>query len=143
MGSSGIISRVGGSSITGLGEDLRGLDHSVTGMPGPQETTTQIFGIVDEINPTYPRLVKAHDVNGNAIINRESWIELNHSPSEIAEKWGQVRLGFTLRVAVTGIGQGVSANATIIGVEGETVKDPPIENDSQRGLYWIFNPGSF
>lgn len=137
---SGTISRVGGSPTTGLGESFRQTDSAFSALPGPQEQTRQEVGIVDTVHPSLPRLVKAHSQNGGAIAGG-SWIELNHSADEIAEKYGTVRVGFKIRVLLTGSLGGNSANATIIGTEDQSLSDPPIPNEVDQGLFAIFAPG--
>ena len=145
MPSTGVIGQVGGSPTTGLGMDIQKADQSINGMPGPGEQVKTVVAIVDGIHPTLAQYVTAHTEDGAPILSDpDSWIELNHSGAEIAERWGQVRVGFRLRCIVSGAGKtGVSANATIISTEGQDSSQPPIANDSAQGLYLVFAPGSF
>jgi hypothetical protein len=135
------VSRVGGSPITGLGEDMRQNDGAMTSRPGLHEMTRQIIGIVDAVDDTYARWVTAHEPTGKTILAGR-WIELNHSAREIAERYGTVPVGTMIRVTVYGPGDGVSASATIIDTEGKGADEPHYSNDAEQGMYAVFCPGS-
>lgn len=138
-GSSGIISGVQITPTTSQGEAQRKVESAVASFPGLHEGTRRSVGIVNKVNPNKPRLIKAHAMDGTPLANN-NWIELNHSAQEIAERWGTVRIGFRVRVTFTGP-SGASADAGIIGTEGQDVNDPFIPNEAQQGLYAVFAPG--
>ena len=134
------ISRVGGSPITGLGEEMRQNDNVTAGRPGLHEMTRQVIGIVDSVDDKYARWVTAHEPDGKVIL-AGAFIELNHSAREIAERYGTVPVGTMLRVTIYGPGDGVSASATIIDTEGKGADEPFYSNDAEQGLYAVFAPG--
>lgn len=141
MSSSGIIGKVGGSSITGIGEDMRRADSAIQGQPSNHEQTRQLIGIVDSVDTTLARWVTAHEPTGKTILSGR-WIELSHSAREIAERWGTVPIGATLRVTLLGPGDGVSASATIVDTEGKGANEPIYANEATQGLFALFAPGS-
>ena len=138
MSSSGNISKVF-SPTTISAENRRQVSNSLLSLPGTQEQIRRVDGIITEINPDYPRLVKVKQ-NDNSPVANGKWISLNHSAQEIAEKWGTVRLGFKVRVTYSGPA-GVNADATIIATEDKNVNEPHQANEADRGLYLIFPPG--
>lgn len=138
MSSSGIISNAK-LPTTLHGEVQRQTDGAISAFPGIGEGSRQATGIIKKIHPDRPRLIKAYADDGTPLAN-DSWIELNHSAQEIAERWGTVRLGFRVRVTFAGP-SGAGADATIIGAEQESVSEPHIPNEAARGLFAIFAPG--
>jgi len=138
MSSTGIISDVI-APTTSHRENQRKISSGMSSIPGLNEGVRSVSGTIRQIHEEKPRLVKAYGDDGAPIAD-DNWIELNHSAQEIAEKWGTVRMGFRVRVSFIGPA-GASANATIIGVEQEDVKEPHIPNEVSRGMYALFAPG--
>lgn len=138
-GSTGVIGGVYSSPTTTYAEKQRSTDQAISSYPGAHEGVHRTTGIVNKIHPERPRLIKAHGRDGSPISNNQ-WIELNHSAQEIAERWGTVRIGFRVRVTYSGPA-GSSADAVIIGSEGQDVNDPYIPNEAQQGVAFIFAPG--
>lgn len=129
----------GNASITSQGEISR-QTNTIAGAAPTYNQTETVIGIIHQINEQAPRLVKAHDQDGFTLAC-DNWIELNHSAREIAERWGTVRVGFRVRVSLTGIAGGKKASAIIIGEENEDTTEPGQPNEAERGLYAIFCPG--
>lgn len=136
MSSTGVISKVK-AATTLNGEMERQLTQDIGAAPGITEGARSEMGTISKVHPNYPRLVKAYADDGTPLAN-DSWIELNHSAQEIAERWGTVRLGFRVRVNFTGPA-GSSADASIIGAEQESVREPHVNNTATRGLWAIFH----
>lgn len=141
MSGNGMISSVGGSPITGLGESLRSADRLTQAGPAAHENIREVMGVVDGVNPDLARWITAHEANGKTLFKGQ-WIELNHSAREIAERWGTVPIGAMIRVTIYGPGDGVSASATIIDAEGKGADEPHYANEAEQGLYAVFAPGS-
>ncbi len=141
MSSTGTISSVmSGAPQTGLQEDQRNSSNAAASMPGMDSTIQTVQGTITSIHDSRP-LIKAHTDIGEAIANG-SWITLDHSLSDIVERFGKLRKGLRVRVSYTGP-DGSQASATIIGVENEKVgQGTQLENKIQKGLYSIFSPGS-
>jgi hypothetical protein len=140
MSSTGTVSSVmSGAPQTGLQEDLRTTSNQAASMPGLDSSIKTIQGVITAVHDSLPR-IKAHTDIGEAIANG-SWITLDHSLSDIVERFGKLRKGLRVRVSYTGP-DGGQASATIIGVENEQVgQGTQIENKIQKGLYAIFGPG--
>lgn len=134
------ISKVGGSPTTPLGEELRQTDGAIQSSPSTHEYTREVMGIVDGVDSDLARWITAHEISGRSILGGR-WIELSHSAREIAERWGTVPIGATLRVIIHGPGEGVSASATIVDTEGKGADEPHYSNEAEQGLYAIFAPG--
>lgn len=139
MSSTGTISRVFINPTTSHAETQRSTNNSISSMAGPHEQTKKATGRIVRLHPDKPRLVKINALDGTPLANG-SWVELNHSAQEIAERWGTVRTGFRVRVHFSGP-SGAGADATIIGTEGKDVTEPSQPNDVARGLFAAFPPG--
>jgi hypothetical protein len=124
---------------TSMGEANRIIDSNMASLPGSHESVKQISGVISEVHPERP-FIKAYNSNGNRIAN-DNFIPLNHSPSEIIEKWGTIRVGMKVIVSYCGP-NGTSANATIVGLEGgKENEEPYLPNNIERGMFRIFSPG--
>jgi hypothetical protein len=121
---------------TAHGERSRQQDAEISASPGPTEGIRRCIGIVDAVHETNARLVKAHTPDGVPIGN-SGWIELNHSASEIVERWGTIRPGFKIRVTSTGA-IGMAADATVIGTEDEGTNDQIVPNEADKGVGDLF-----
>jgi hypothetical protein len=139
MSSTGIIGRKNMMPTNSFAAQQSEIESGLISFPGLHEGIRQIFGTIYEIHPERP-LIKAYTDSGGDIANGD-FISLNHSTQEIAEKFGKVRKGMRVNVLYTGP-NGASANATIIGTEGErNINEPLVENTAERGLFAIFTPG--
>jgi hypothetical protein len=140
MSSTGIVSSViAGAPTTLLDEDARVSRNETASMPGQDSTVQTIHGVITEVHASAP-LIKAHTNIGAAIANG-NWITLDHSLSDIVERFGKLRKGLRVRVSYTSV-DGLNASATIVGIEGEKPgQGTLIENKVQKGLYAIFPPG--
>lgn len=101
----------------------------------------RVAGIVTKVHPTKSRLVKARHAFDGSPLADDRWIELNHSAQEIIERWGTIRIGFRLRVTLSGP-SGIGADATVISTELQEINEPNQINEASRGLWSIFTPGS-
>lgn len=138
-GSTGIISKVISSPVSNNAETNREIQTGIASFPGLHDGVRQTFGYISELHPEKP-LIKAYADDGTKIAH-DKYIVLNHSTSEIAERWGTVRVGMRIKVEYTGP-DGGGASATIVGLEGEKVAEEIlIDNNIQRGLFAIFSPG--
>lgn len=137
---SGIISKVGGSPVTEYGEEQRSNSSGILSGPSMHEQVRQVDGIVDSVHPDMARWVTAHEPSGKMIYGGQA-IELTHSAREIAEKYGTVPIGTTIKVTIYGPGDGVSASATIVDTEGKGPDEPYYSNEAEQGLYAVFAPG--
>lgn len=138
-GSTGVISGVQITPTTSQGEIQRKTERAIASFPGLHEGVRRTTGVINKVHPEKPRLIKAYDLQGSAIAGN-SWIELNHSAQEIAERWGTVRIGFRVRVTFAGP-SGASADAMIVGTEGQDINDLLEANEAEQGLYAVFSPG--
>lgn len=138
-GSTGMISGVKIAPTNSFGEQTRKTERAIASVPGSHEAVRRATGVINRIHPKRPRLIKAHGLDGTTLAN-DAWIELNHSAQEIAERWGTVRIGFRVRVTYSGPA-GASADATILGSEGQDIDESFIPNEAQQGLYAVFAPG--
>ena len=130
-GSSGDISGSPRAPSTVGSEQNRLRDASVSSN-SPHMGTHTTFGTVTQVHPEKPLLVKAYDMDGYPIADGE-WIRLLHSSTEIAERWGQVSIGFRVQVTLTGL-TGSDATAIISG----DVDEPHTSTEVAKGLYAIF-----
>jgi hypothetical protein len=140
MSSTGIVSSViSGAPTTLLEEESRSQRNDTAAQPGQSNTIQTIQGVITEVHDSAP-LIKAHTNIGVAIADGQ-WITLDHSVSDIVERFGKLRKGLRVRVSYTGA-EGINASATIIGVEGESPgQGTQLENKVQKGLYAVFGPG--
>jgi hypothetical protein len=141
MSSSGIISNIHTSPTNNYTENARKVDLSTLSSTSQNSNNQKITGIVNEVHPKNPRFIKAYSSNG-AMISDGKWIELTHLAQEIAERWGTVRVGFEVKVNISGP-NGVGSDAYIIGSETQSIDSAHIPNEAEQGLYYIFCPGSF
>jgi len=139
MSSTGVISKVI-SPTTVLGERNRQLNGTIDAMPSSHEAIKTVYGIIIELHPDKVRYFKASTEDQTPICNN-NYILLKHSAQEIAERWGTIRVGMKVKVVYAGA-TGNSGDGEIIGSEETSMTDPIIDNISERGLYFIFTPGS-
>jgi len=142
MSSTGIVSSViAGAPTSLLDEDARSQRNESAAQPGQESAIQTIQGVVTSVHDSSP-LIKAHTNVGVAIAGGQ-WIPLDHSLSDIVERFGKLRKGLRVRVSYTGV-DGINATASIVGLEGESSGEGTlIENKMQKGLYAIFTPGAF
>lgn len=116
------------------------VEFSQKQFPGTLSGLRQSFGIIREVHPSQ-LMIKGYEINGVSLAN-DKWIPLNHTPLEIAERFGTVRPGMKLLVNYSGA-DGSSANAFIIGVEDDEQYGQSTfsSNNAERGSYRIFGPG--
>jgi len=128
------------AATTRLQESTRQSEQLVDRLPSAHESIRQIYGTIREVHPEMS-LIKASTSSGSPIANGD-WIPLNHSVSDIIERWGTLRKGMRVHVSYTGP-DGIAANATIIGTEGDIEgEDTMLENDIDEPLWEIFTPGA-
>jgi len=125
---------------TTLGEQRRQGQLEQLGNPDINESTQYFIGTISKVHDTKPWIkayskTKKHDLAGGR------WIPLIHSPNEIVEKWGTIRIGMDVQITSTGL-SGEKSIATIINNEDEDFFTDTIEeNKKQVGLWKIFTPG--
>ena len=139
MSSSGVISRVVMTPTTSHAENQRQVSNNLGGMPGPHQQQKRTSGTIIKIHPEKPRLIKANASDGTPLANGQ-WIELNHSAQEIVERWGTIRVGFSVRVTFSGP-SGAGADATVVSAEDQDLNEAHQPNEAARGMYAIFAPG--
>ena len=141
MSSTGTVSSViAGAPTSLLDEDSRSQQNETASQPGQESTIQTIQGIITSVHDSSP-LIKAHTNIGAAIAGGQ-WIPLDHSLSDIVERFGKLRKGLRVRVSYTGV-DGINATAAIVGAEGEQSGEGSlIENKMQKGLFAIFTPGA-
>ena len=126
---------------TSSGEKKRQMSSELLSGPGSIDLSRQVYGAIIEIHDSLP-LVKAYDPSNGTVIANNRWIPLIHSPEEIVEKFGTIRIGMTVLVNSTGP-SGDSSFAQIITNEHEDVAGKEIvPNTVDLGLWEIFTPGS-
>ena len=139
-GSTGSVGRVIGAPPSAIVEQARLSQQDTAGFPGLLDGVRQVNATIKEVHPEKP-LIKAFADDGVPVANG-NWIPLNHSPADIAERWGKLRTGLRILANYSGP-SGTGANATIVGEEDEIEGSGlQIENDIAEGLYYIFSPGS-
>ena len=141
MSSTVIVSSfIAGAPTSLLDEDVRSQKNESASQPGQESTIQTIQGTITDVHDSAP-LIKAHTNIGAAIAGGQ-WIPLEHSLSDIVERFGKLRKGLKVRVSYTGV-DGLNASASIVGLEGESSGEGTlIENKIQIGLFAIFTPGS-
>lgn len=128
------------SSTTKFQEDSRQSEQQMDRMPSVYESIRQVYGTITDIHPEL-LLVKVMTDQGVKVAS-DDYIPLNHSVSDIIERWGKLRRGMRVQVVYSGP-DGIAANATIIGIEGDREGEGTmLENDIDEPMWAIFTPGS-
>jgi len=141
MSSSVSRSLVISSPTTLSGEKRREMSEEKLSSPGLINLPKQVYGSITEIHDTLP-LIKAYDPNSGNSIAGNRWIPLIHSPEEIAERFGTIRIGMGVSVNSNGPGE-MRAVAQIITNEYQNIaEDDVIPNTVELGLWEIFTPGA-
>jgi len=139
-GSSGSVSSGIIAPTNSFVQQQKDTDASVNSFPGSIAGIRSAMGQVTEVHPEKAKLVKAVDIYDGSPIADGGWIELDHSPQEIAEKWGTVKVGFRIRTLYTG-SNGEGCSGTITGTLEDSVQSVKVANTAARGLFAIFAPG--
>jgi len=123
------------------GEKKREMSSELLSGPSSMDLQRQIHGSIIEIHDSLP-LIRAYDPSNGTVIANNRWIPLIHSPEEIVEKFGTIRVGMTVLINTTGP-SGDSSFAQIISNEYENIAEKEtIPNTVELGLWEIFTPGS-
>lgn len=138
MSSTGNISHVKMTPTTTMGEEQRQSDSAMSESGHASKTKTAV-GIVIGVHERFPNQVLLAGPDNEQLANKQ-YVVLSHSPDEIAEKWGTVRLGFKVR-ATWQDPSGGNAFGVVVGDENTTLADAPVENVVAQGLYACFAPG--
>lgn len=141
MSSTGRLSKVFVGPITSIGEAKRGQELDKTASPSLFETVREIEAVVSEIHEDL-LLVKAYEANTGSVVANNKWIPLSHSPQEIAERFGTIRPGMTVKVSYQGA-DGMNARASVVYNEQEKTGEEEFAlNEIETGLFEIFKPGA-
>jgi hypothetical protein len=128
-----------GYSSTSFGEDMRKITGESLSAPGLLETSRQVDGTIYKVHESSP-MIKAYSSDGS-IIAGDRWIPLAHSPEEIIERFGTVRVGMGVHVTYSGPDGGY-ALASVMFNEGDNLgEEEVLPNDVSLGLWEIFTPG--
>jgi len=99
-----------------------------------------IMGIVVEVHPS-KAMVKAMQPGTNRRISSGKWIPLSHSPEDIIERFGTIRIGMGCYVVYDAPGE-FGAIGTLIHNEGDKFsQEEVLENKVSTATYAIFTPG--
>ena len=129
------------SPTTISGERKRDMSNDLLSGAGAINLTEQKFGIISEVHDTLP-IIKAYDPSNGKLISNNRWIALSHTPQEIVEKFGTIRIGMGVMVSTTGPG-GLKSIAQIVANEQQNLtKEDVLPNTVELGLWEIFTPGS-
>jgi len=136
-GSSGTVSKVTRGPQTGFGEDQRASSMDAIASPGLIESARNVDGVINEVHERLP-LVKAYNTLDGTVVAGNRWIRLLHSPEEIVDRFGTIRIGMHVRITYTGpIGEDASAIITLN--EGDQIdKVEALPNEKPLGLWEIF-----
>ena len=129
------------AATTRFQEGNRQSDQELDRRPSSHESVRQAYGTIVALHPDGKPVVRVVTDQGTKLAS-DDFIPLNHSVSDIIERWGKLRTG--MRVQVTYMGpDGLAANATIIGISGDREGEGiQLENDIEEPLWEVFTPGS-
>jgi len=138
MSSTGSVSKVSAAiTIGGEISRQRQADIDTPDLEGQNKT---VYGKITKVDKDQA-LVYVDSLYGDSKVANGRAIPINHSPREIAERWGKVKKGMIVLVQYTGP-TGADASATIIKERGEDmVETKQEENSISQGLYRVFAPG--
>jgi len=117
MSSTGRVSKVFNGPITSIGEDQRQESIDKAASPSLFETVREVDAVIKEVHEK-KLLVKVYATGSAAVVANNQWIPLSHSPQEIAERFGTIRVGMTVRVSYQGP-SGLNARAVVVLNEKE------------------------
>lgn len=134
------ISKVIPGASTILGEEKRKDVAGELSTPSLADAPKTLIGTIYKVHDQYP-LVKVYDSVDGTVVANDKWIPLSHSPREVAERFGTIRVG--MKTSVTCYGpNGLNAFAYIIMEENEEIGEEEfVENEMETGLWEIFKPG--
>lgn len=140
MSSTGIIGKVNSAPDNHYSQGQKNMDMQIGSFP-ILETSREVMAKVVEIDPDRPKYVKAVDASDpRTHIANAQWIKINHGDQEIAERWGKIRIGFKLRVVLSGP-TSERAVAYVTGTNDDETDIGAVSNKQDMGLWSIFAPG--